>query len=275
MRHRVLLSIVALLGAGVLLCAHELFRLPDGTLRVTFLDVGQGDASFITTPSGRQILIDGGPDESALRGIARHMPFLDRRIDLLILSHPQLDHMAAFPEILRRYRVDRVLMTGVQYDLPQYRETLSLIHSQRIPIWLADPRKDIDLGDGVILDIVWPSPSLFGQSMKQVNNSSIILRVIHGSGSVLFTGDAEEVEERAALASGADVHADVLKAGHHGSKTSSGTGFLLVVDPNVAVVSASKINRYGHPHAIILERLRTLGIPVRVTGWDGEIEVMW
>ena len=272
LRHPLILCIVALVG-GIFLCSHELLRMPDGKLHVYFLDVGQGDGALIVTPSGKQIVIDGGPAAGGtmLPELARHLPFFDRTIDMLVLSHPQLDHIFAFPDILRRYRVSRVLMTGVQYDLPLYNEFLQLIKEQRIPIWIADPTKDIDLGDGVTLDIVWPPPTLFGKAMKDVNNSSIIMRVMMETEGILFTGDAEEKEEHSVLTSGADLHAGILKVGHHGSKTSSGTGFLLSVHPSLAVISSDSGGKYGHPHKVILDRMQALGIPVRVTGWEGTI----
>ncbi len=247
--------------------------MPDGKLHAYFLDIGQGDGALIVTPSGKQIVIDSGPpDGSMIAQLSEHIPFFDRTIDLLVLSHPHLDHLFAFPEILRRYHVERILMTGEQASLPRYQEFLGLIKEQRIPILLADPTKDIDFGDGVTLDIVWPKPNLFG-STSDGNNTSVMLRILAASGSILFTGDAEEPEERSALASGADLAATILKVGHHGSKTSSGTGFLLAVNPSLGVISAGKKNQFGHPHKIILDRMKTFGIPVRMTGWEGAMEV--
>lgn len=266
----VVLTLVA--AAGIFLCTHELLLLPDGHLHIYFMDIGQGDSALIVTPSGKQIVIDGGPDDSAIRELGRHMPFFDRTIDLLVLSHPHLDHLFSFPDILRRYRVGRILMTGEEASLPRYREFLRLIADQKIPVLLADPDKDIDFGDGITLDIVWPRPTLFG-TKSDGNNTSVVLRVLSQSGSVLFSGDAEEPEERAILASGADIRSTILKVGHHGSKTSSGTGFVLAIHPSLAIISAGKNNKFGHPHQIILDRYRALGIPVRVTAWEGSIEL--
>lgn len=265
---------IVALAAGVFLASRELTLMPDGRLHAYFFDVGQGDGALIVTPSGKQIVIDGGPAGGAmLRELAGRMPFFDRTIDMLVLSHPQLDHIFAFPEILRRYRVGQILMTGIRNDLPRYDEFLRLIREQRIPIWIADPKKDIDLGDGVALDVVWPPPVLFGKKMKDVNNSSIMLRVINGTdAAILFSGDAEEKEELAALASGADLSSAVLKAGHHGSKTSSGTGFLIAAHPSLAIISAGRNNQFGHPHAAIINRMQAFGIPMRVTGSEGTIE---
>lgn len=264
---------IALLVAAILICAHELLLLPDGKLHVYFLDVGQGDCALIVTPSGKQIVIDGGRDNSALWQLGKHMPFFDRSIDMLVLTHPQLDHMFAFPEILRRYRVGRIVMTGIDYNLPRYDEFLSLIREQRIPIWIADPAIDIDFGDGVVFDVVWPAPTLLGQSRKDINDTSIVLRLLHENGSVLFTGDIEEKGEMALLATGANIDADVLKVGHHGSKTSSSVDFLKAITPTLAVASVSKDNSYGHPHAEIVDRFKTLGIPLRMTSQEGTVDI--
>ncbi len=252
---------------------HEYRLGPDGHLHVYFLDVGQGDSALIVTPSGRQIIIDGGRDDSTLEHLGKLMPLSDRSIDLLILTHPQLDHIFAFPSILRRYSVERVLMTGVDYKLGRYREMLELLRKKNIPVTISDPAKDIDFGDGVTLDIVWPPAGLFGTSPKQVNDTSIVARLVYGTGSVLFTGDMEEKAEKELLATGTALRSTVLKVGHHGSKTSSGTGFLLAVAPRLAVISCSKDNTYGHPNPGILQRFKSLGIPVRVTAWEGTVEV--
>lgn len=254
-----------------LLAAREYRLAYPGALVVSFLDVGQGDSALIVSPAGKQVVIDGGPDLSALEGLGRHMPFFDRSIDLLVLSHPQLDHMAAFPEILRRYTVGAVLMTGVRYRIARYQEFLTLLKQQNIPILIADPAKDLDLGGGASLDVVWPPPTLYNASMKEVNNSSIVLRALYGGRAVLFTGDMEEEEERAVLASRADIDADVLKVAHHGSKTSSSSGFLLAVDPSLAVISVGRTNRYGHPHPAVVARYEHFGIPLRTTAEEGTI----
>lgn len=263
--------LAAVFALTLLLLLREVSLYPRGRFVVHFLDVGQGDGALLVSPSGKQILIDGGPDFSALEGLGRTMPFFDRSIDLLVLSHPQLDHMRAFPEILRRYAVRGVLMTGVLYDLPQYEEFLALLKEKRTPLIIADPGKDLAMGDGLTLDILWPPPALFGKAMKEVNNSSIALRALFGPHTVLFTGDMEESEEWEILASGADVRADVIKVPHHGSRTSSSTGFLLEVQPSLAVISVGRDNRYGHPHKDVLARYASLGIPVRTTAQEGRI----
>lgn len=260
------------LGAG-LLTWHEFVRLPDGRVHVHFLDVGQGDSAFIEGPSGRQIVIDGGPDISTLEGLGEVMPFFDRTIDLLIMTHPHLDHIGSFPEILRRYRVGMVLLTGVMYDNGRYQEFLSLLKAQHIPVEIADPAHDIDLGDRVRLDILWPPPLYYKRSIKNVHESSMVLKLIYGKDSILFAGDAEEPIERKLLAAHADIAADILKIGHHGSKTSTSENFLNAVRPKLAVISVSITNTYGHPHPSVLARLAAHHIPVRRTESGGTVDV--
>ncbi len=264
--------IILLCFSGVaLLTLHELVRLPDGRVHVHFLDVGQGDSGFIEGPSGQQIMIDGGPDFSALEGIGDVMPFFDRTIDLLILTHPHLDHIGSFPEILRRYHIGAVLLTGVTYDNGRYQEFLSLLKTEHIPVEIADPAHDIDLGDHVRLDILWPPPLYYKKSIKNVHESSIVLKLIYGKDSILFTGDAEEAIERKLLAAHADIAAEILKVGHHGSKTSTSESFLSAVHPALAVISVGISNTYGHPHPSVLARLTAHHIPMRLTESGGTV----
>lgn len=268
-RQRITLGLFGLLGLLGLL-TQEVLKLPDGRLHVHVLDVGQGDSIFLISPSGKQILVDGGPDFSALQGIARHMSFFDRSIDLLILSHPDLDHIAAFPEILERYGVGAVLMTGIDTPQPQYQKFLTMIKTKGIPMIIADPRKDIVFEDGLVLDVIWPP----GNHPKKTNNASVVIRVLYKEASMLLTGDIENGAEEGILKTGADIRSTMLKVAHHGSKTSTSTGFLLAVDPELAVISAGKNNPFGHPHWGVLRRLKDSGIEVRRTDQEGEISLI-
>lgn len=255
----------------IVFCAHELSLLGDGHVHAYFLDIGQGDSALLVSPSGKQVLIDGGPDNSAVGQLAKHLPFFDRTIELMVLTHPDLDHIAAFPEILRRYEVKRVLFTGTVKKASRYEEILTLLKEKHIPVFLADPTKDIDMGDGLVLDVLWPNPGLLGKELKKTNDSAIVLRALYKEHSIFFSADIERSAESAILASGAPMNADVLKVPHHGSRTSSSTGMLLAIDPDLGVISAGQNNSYGHPHPDVVERYHHFGIPLRVTKDEGTI----
>jgi competence protein ComEC len=261
-----LLGFLGLIG----LLAQEYFMLPDGRLHAHILDVGQGDSTLLISPSGKQILVDGGPDLSALQGIGRHLSFFDRTIDLLVLTHPDLDHIAALPEIIERYHINAILLSGIETPQPQYQRLLASVIEKQIPVIIADPQKDIVFEDGLTLDIVWPDHA-FGTQPKKANDTSVVVRALYKDGSILLTGDIEAKAEEGILKSGVDIRSRILKAAHHGSKTSSSTGFLLAVDPEVAVISLGKDNQFGHPHWGVLERLKNEGIAIRRTDQEGEI----
>lgn len=261
-------------AAFFVLCLREWSVRPDGLTHVHVLDIGQGDSIFIEGPSGQQVIVDGGRDLSPLEHLGRKMSFFDREIDLMILSHPNFDHMAAFPAILERYRVKAILMTGIEFDLPAYTQMATLIREQNVPVIIADPTKDINLGGGLFLDVIWPPPVYMGKYMKgDINDSSIVIKVVFGEDSLLLTGDMEEKEEAEVLGSGADIDVDILKVAHHGSRSSTSTGFLLAASPDLAVISVGRDNDYGHPHPWVMRRLEHFGVPVRTTAEEGTVTI--
>ena len=256
--------VLALLAINAVL-AREVSLQPDGMLHLHMFDVGQGDALFLQTPSGKQIVVDGGPDEKLLSHLTRVMPALDRTIDLVILSHPNADHLTALPALLTKYEVGAVLLVGTVFDLPTYHKLLTIIDEKKIPIILPDPTVDIDLGDGVILDIIWPYNEDFGQRPENENNASVVLRVLYKEHSILLTGDIEADAEMEILKSGAQLTSTILKSPHHGSKSSSTEGLLRATNPSLALISAGKGNRFGHPHQEVIDRYRSRKIEVLST----------
>lgn len=273
MRKTILLTFC--LSCITLLLWREITLLPDGKLHVSLLDVGQGDSILIVTPSGKQIIIDGGPNEMLLSHLSRMLPFFDRTIELLVISHPDADHITAIPAVLRRYSVNAILMTGADHSSGSYDALRAIALEKHIPILFPDPHSDIHIGDGVVLDIIWPDIHAMPKWPEYASNDlSIVIRLLYKDHSLLFTGDIEAKTEATILKSGADIRADTIKIPHHGSHTSSSSGFLLSVAPIGALLSVGRENKFGHPHADILERYRSFSIPIRSTADEGVISLV-
>lgn len=270
MQVRVFAAAVIVWGMNISLLLQLLLLAPS-SFRVHVFDVRQGDSILLTSPSGKRILVDGGPDLSLTRHLAHALPFFDRTIDLLIITHPNADHLAALPHIIEHYNVRAILLPPIPSTLPIYREILAMIARKNSRTLSPNPDIDINLGDGVVLDVLWPTPSLRGEQLRNTNNASIVLRAVYGNNSVLLTGDIEEEAETAILASGADLHATMLKVAHHGSATSTSTGFLLASAPRTAIISAGKNNRYKHPRPSVVDRLLRYGITIATTAEMGTI----
>jgi len=241
-------------------------------LKVEFFDVGQGDAEFIETPQRQQVLIDGGPDLSILEKIGQEIPFFDHYIDLVILSHPEADHLSGLIEIIKRYDIGAIIMTGVFRDTEQYKEWLKIIEQKNIPIYLAKSGGEIDFGNNIKMNILYPFENLAGREFSDSNNTSIVAKLIYNNFETLFTGDIEKSAENKLINSGLNLQSDIIKVAHHGSKTSSTEEFLKAVNAVLAMIEVGKDNQYGHPHQEVLDRLKN--ISVFETGKDGNIEIL-
>jgi len=244
--------------------------LPDGRLHVAFLDVGQGDAILITTPNGRQILVDGGPrPTSLLSEMGRRMPFWDRSLDLVVNTHPEADHLTGLPEVLNHYRVRQVILPDVENDTPLYAAWQAAVTEEEATVLQAQAGMRLSLGDGVWVEILHPGLVAAGD---RINNHSVVLRVTWGKIGFLLPGDIEADVEQKLAASGQPLAATVLKAPHHGSDTSSSEAFLAAVNPQVVVISVGADNRFGHPSPAVLTRYAGHGIPVLRTDELGTVE---
>lgn len=259
---------------GLALGFRERNLRPDGRMHVAFLDVGQGDSALLTFPNGERMLIDGGPDWTTLEELGARLPFFDRRVDAVLLSHPNSDHMVSIPEILRRYRVTTLITAGTPFGSGLYHAVLSGAELQGVKLTTVRAGDTIRISDAT-LTVLWPIVPRPRGMAKDVNNDSIVLRVEERGKRILFTGDEEGVVEKTLVAAHADLRADVLKVAHHGSATSSSTGFLLAVHPRIAVISVGKNNPYHHPSEAIVQRLKRLGVDVRRTDASGDVEIVW
>lgn len=275
----VLLVLTVLIWAAELSGAFVLGRPVCDTryLCVVFLDVGQGDATFIQSPSGTQMLIDGGRDNSVLRELGAVMGFFDKDIDFVLATHPDADHVGGLTDVLERYAVKNIIRTENESDTPVWKRVEELIEAEGAAVHFARRGQKYDLGDGAILEILFPD---IDPSELESNTASIVAKLTYGANFFMLTGDSPKaIEEYLVLIEGEYLKSDVLKVGHHGSRTSTAELFLDEVRPTYAVISAGKDNQYGHPHVEVTDMLFNAGIKAystaeagRVTFWsDGEI----
>lgn len=260
------LLMALLVAAGVFIV-----KLPDGKLHFWALDVGQGDAILMILPDGNKVLVDGGADDKVVQRLAEVLPFYDRTIELVILTHPHPDHMIGLIEVIKRYDVGRLVMTGIKYDYPGYDAFLETVAKKQVPVLFADGKKDLKFGE-VILDFLFPLAPIQGQYFGNVNNSSIVFRVLYGNNAFILQGDLEKEGEAQLAASGLDLRASVIKVGHHGSRTASSDDYLAKVLADFAVISCGAGNRYNHPHIETMRALKKYRVKVRRTDLDGTVE---
>jgi competence protein ComEC len=243
-------------------------------LEVNFFDVGQGDAILIETPQRHQILIDGGPSSKIIEKLTREIPFWDRSIDLIILTHPEKDHLTGLLEVLKRYKVENILWTGIVRNIPEYKEWLNLLEKEKANVKIARAGQKIFCKNCQWkIEIFYPFESLGGIEFEDSNNTSIVSKLIFGNSSFLFTGDIYRDVEESLTLTPFDLSSKVLKVAHHGSKTSSSEKFLENVSPEIAIISVGE-NKYGHPNKEVLETLKRYGIKVLRTDREGDIKLI-
>jgi competence protein ComEC len=230
--------------------------LPDDNLHISFLDVGQGDAILIQTPAHQDILVDGGPSPQAIGlGLSQKMPFWDRTIDLVVLTHPHADHITGLIEVLHRYQVKQVIYPDLDCDSPIYDEWLSIIKEKDINGTIAQAGQQIDLGGGAIMKVVSPQVPLLTNTESDIDNNGMVLELSMGDISFLLTADIWQEAEFGLLNHRAIRQSTVLKVAHHGSNTSTTAEFLAVVSPHLAVISVGADNPHYHPGDEVMDRL--------------------
>lgn len=244
----------------------------NGYLKVVFLDVGQGDAIYIEAPNGRQILVDGGPDAKLLSSLSKVMPFADRSLDMIVATHPDSDHIGGFPLLLDNYKVRSILENGSKGDSKVSTSLEEKVVKKKINKIIAKRGMHIVLDDkrNIYFDILFPDRDVIN---LESNEASIVGKLVYGENSFMLTGDASLYTENLIEwnENNKTLDADVLKLGHHGSRTSSSVLWLKRVTPEVAIISVDKGNKYGHPHKELLDRLSFLKIPFLSTADLGNI----
>ena len=285
LKKKFILFFVALLAGLNFFCWQEVFALAGPQkLKVDFLNVGQGDSFFIETPANNKILIDGGPDVTVLQKLGEILPFWDKEIDLVVLTHPDSDHVTGLIDVLQKYKVDNILWNGIVKDGTEYQKWLKVLAAQQkngARIIIAKAGEEIKSG-GVSLDILNPKDSLQGKYFKEDNDTGVVSRLVYGKESFLFTADIDSKEEQklTEIASSPEaprndeLKSDVLKVAHHGSKYSTSNLFLAAVQPQIAVISDGKNNTYGFPTPEALQRLQNYDIKVLRTDTNGDIKMV-
>ncbi|MBC5823410.1 MAG: MBL fold metallo-hydrolase [Candidatus Eremiobacteraeota bacterium] len=283
---------IALAALAVVYGAPGIAAALDPRLHLDAIDVGQADCLLLRAPGRHALLVDGGGrlersggavvvvaqpigDRIAVRTL---MPFLLRHwithLDAVVLTHPHGDHAGGLPIILERERVGTLYDSAQMYGGPAYRRALAVVREHHIP-WLRAKRGvSFDLGSQTHVRVLAPEAPLLAGTASDINNNSVVLRVQFGGVAMLLTGDAQsEAEARLLSHGGADLRADILKVGHHGSAYSSTPAFLAAVRPKIAIVSCGLHNVFGHPSPQTLEALRSVGALVYRTDLDGGISL--
>lgn len=247
-------------------------------LRVYFFDIGQGDSILVISPHNHRILIDGGPSSKILERLEKVIPFYDRNIDLIVLTHPDTDHIKGLVEVLKTYKVDNVLWTGVWNNTLLYEEWLDLLEFKEAVITFAELGQKVKVISDpeyyLYFDVFYPFENVAGKEMSSVNDFSIVVKMVFKDISFLFTGDITSKVEKRLVEAVLPLESDILKVAHHGSKYSNSELFLENILPEVAVIQVGKDNSHGHPALEVLERLEKFSIRVLRNDIDGNIKII-
>jgi len=236
-------------------------------LKIDYLDVGQGDGALISFPYGPQLIIDAGPDKNFLRSLSRNLNFFDRTIDYLLITHAHDDHFVGAVELIRRYKVGSIILSNYDSKDLGYNYLIKEANRNNVSITKIDYETQQKINGVNILYI----PPTLGE--KNTNNQSLLVKINYGLTSFLFMGDLEADGEKRLLEKNLNFSAQVIKAGHHGSKTSSSKKLLFAVNPQLAVISVGE-NKFGHPSEITINRLKKLGISIYRTDQKSDIHLI-
>lgn len=263
------------MSVGVFWYTYQEYRMVYNPIdQVSFLNIGQGDASLIRSKRGDRILIDCGPNDTVIDQIQSKIGFWARHIDLLIITHGDTDHFGGCSDIIEHYTVSKVMINGV-FDSKneKYNQLLQQIKEKNIQILPAIANTYISLGDSIELQLLHPQTNLWGEDIRDDNTESIVLLLKSKDIKVLFMGDADEIAEQKIIEQYPHLDIDILKAGHHGSKTSTSDILLDAITPKQVIISAGIDNRYSHPHPDVINKLKDRSIEIVevknfMTGFD-------
>jgi len=226
-------------------------------LTVRFLDVGEGDSILIDDSHGNQILIDGGKGDNILKKLDEYLPFYDRTIEMIVLTHADFDHLGGVLKVLESYKVENFLYSGIVLTGKSYQEFINLLEKEKLKIIPAQVGQSVILGNGASLNVLYPDETVNGLEVENANEYSVVTKLIFNDFSLLLPGDAGRRLEAHLLNAGLNLKSDVLKVGHHGSKYSTHPLFFIRTNPELAVISVGE-NSYGHPTQEVLSILKNI-----------------
>jgi competence protein ComEC len=241
--------------------------------KVDFFNVGEGDCALVEMPNSIQMLIDGGPSRQVVEKIAREMPFFDREIELVVLTHPDRDHITGLFEVFKTFKVDKVLIPKIEGEIAEkelYKKFQEDAHKERSEIFFAKEGQKIFFKSGGSFSVIWPKENLLS---KETNDYSIVGKFSFGETNFLFTGDIPGGKEKEIIKEGFNLQSEILKIAHHGSRSSSSEDFIKEVMPKAAIISVGE-NKYGHPTEEVLERLEKYDIKIFRTDERGDIKII-
>ena len=278
--------VITVLVLGLLVVWLAVFSFPSPKLHLVTCDVGQGDASLIIY-GNFEILIDGGPDNKVLECLGRHLPFTDRTLEVVVLTHPEKDHYGGLLEVFKRYRVEKFIANSLNSGSPNYEVLVNLVGGGGTQV--INPRNGLAIRYGLLqLDILYPNDQSYladsGKNAGQVlgiyttnwspNEFSIVTKLALGDFQAFFPGDLDSQNLDLLTVSGRLEDVNYIKVPHHGSRTGMTLRALTVLRPEIAVISAGKNNRFGHPHPEILEMLGNAKSQILRTDIVGDIEII-
>ncbi len=260
------LIVIALLSSFIFFSVfNNSLRRPE----IYFLDVGQGDSALIRLPGNKNVLIDGGPDNLVIQRLGKIIPFYQKTIDLMILSHPHDDHITGLIETIRRYQISTLIYMWQDRPTELLKMLLLEAKKKNVKIIELKDRANLKYQMGCELKIINPE----SLEIKEDPNNSLVVKINCISVSALFTGDNNSSVEARLLQTGEDWSAQIFKAAHHGSKTANSVNFLKAIHPSLLIISVGILNRFGHPNAEVIERVVELGINIKRTDKDGTIKI--
>lgn len=268
--------VLGILAIFAILIWIALWQKPDNNLHAYFLDVGQGDSIYVRTMNNTDLIIDGGPNNEVLTELSKIMPFYDRKIDYLILTHPHSDHISGLIEVIKRYEIGQIISSDATHTSAEYLEWLTIIKEKNIPFKLTRDGDLINLDQDTNLKIFWPKESYLNKTVENLNNVSVVAKLSYHDIDFMFTGDAEKEVQTQIIKNHSkdELQSEIYKVAHHGSDNAASESFIKVVKPELSVICVGENNKFGHPQKVILDLLAKAASQIFRTDQNGRIEVI-